>query len=75
MDFRKLSLQHRNQNIINISVVLNTIDAISFPTITRICLVDYDRLKFINSIQESFGNKLVTKEEVYNFCVSYEQNQ
>ena len=74
MDFKKLPLQYRNQNIVNISVVLNTIDAVSFPNILKICLVDLDRVRFINLIQNAFGNKLITKDDVYNFCVSYEQN-
>lgn len=74
MDFKKLPLHYRNQNIINISVVLNTIDGVNFPNILKLCLVDYDRVKFINLIQNAFGNKLITKEDVFNFCVSYEQN-
>lgn len=74
MDFKKLPSDLRNQNIINISVVLNTIDAVSFPNILRMCMADYDRVKFINLIQETYGNKIITKDDVYTFCVSFEQN-
>ena len=74
MDFKKLPSEIRNQNIINISVVLNTIDAVAFPSILKLCLVDYDRVKFINLIQTTFGGKEITKDDVYTFCLSYEQN-
>lgn len=74
MDYKKLPIEYRNQNIINISVVLNTIDPISFPNTLKICMSDLGRVKFINLIQETYANKLITKDDVYSYCTSYEQN-
>jgi hypothetical protein len=74
MEFQKLSLNVRNQNIENISVVLNTLDTINFPYVSRLCKMDMDRFKLINLIQRDFGGKVITKDEVYNFLIAFEKN-
>jgi|JI10StandDraft_1071094.scaffolds.fasta_scaffold245386_2 hypothetical protein len=74
MDFKKLPIDIRNENIVNISVVLNTLDAINFQQINKLCKVDLDRLKLINLIQNDFGSKVITKSEVYDYCVAFTKN-
>lgn len=73
MEYTRLSLEVRNQNIETISVVLNTLDAISFPSVFEMCKMDIDRFKLINLIQREFGNQLITKEAVYDFFESFEK--
>ena len=73
MDFAKLPLNIRNENIQNISVVLNTLDSINFPNIKALCISDFDRFRFINLIQNSISGK-IDKDSVYKFCIAYESN-
>lgn len=74
MDYKRLSTKLRNQNIENISVVLNTIDVINFPNIYSLCQSDIDRFKMINIIQKNFGDTQIDKEMIYKFCISFEEN-
>lgn len=74
MDYKRLSTKLRNQNIENISVVLNTIDVINFPNIYSFCQSDIDRFKFMNIIQKNFGDTQIDKEMIYKFCISFEEN-
>lgn len=74
MNYTKLPLRIRNKNIETISVVLNTLDSILFPNIITICKVDLDRFRMINSIQNELGNGEVTNNDVYQYCISFEQN-
>jgi hypothetical protein len=74
MDYKRLSTKLRNQNIENISVVLNTIDVINFPNIYSLCQSDIDRFKFMNIIQKNFGDTQIDKEMIYKFCISFEEN-
>jgi hypothetical protein len=74
MDYKRLSTKLRNQNIENISVVLNTIDVINFPNIHSLCQSDIDRFKFMNIVQKNFGDTQIDKEMIYKFCISFEEN-
>lgn len=74
MDYSKVPIDIRNQNIENISVVINTLDAVNFPYVTNLCKMDLDRFKLINLIQRDFGSKVITKDEVYAFLVAFEKN-
>jgi|688.fasta_scaffold268924_3 hypothetical protein len=74
MDYKRLSTKLRNQNIENISVVLNTLDVINFPNIHSLCQSDIDRFKMINIIQKNFGDTQIDKEMIYKFCISFEEN-
>ena len=72
MDYSRLPLDIRNNNIENIAVILNTLDIISFPNLNFLLKEDLKRFHFINKIQREMGNKIITKNEVYNYCVSIE---
>lgn len=72
MNYVRLPLETRNRNIENIAVVINTLDIVNFPNLNRICKEDLERFKFINRIQNEIGNRLITKGEVYNYCISVE---
>jgi len=74
MDYTKLPLKSRNKNIQTISVILNTLDGVLFPNTIKICKVDLDRFKMINIIQSELGNTEISKDDVYKYCTSFEQN-
>ena len=74
MDYSRLPLDIRNSNIENIAVVLNTLDVVNFPYTNTLCKMDIERFKLINLIQRDFGNKVISKDDVYTFCVSFEKN-
>jgi len=74
MDYTKLPLKLRNKNIQTISVILNTLDTVLFPNTIKICKVDLDRFKMINIIQSELGSTEITKDDVYKYCISFEQN-
>jgi len=74
MEYQKLPIAVRSNNIQNISVVLNTLDYIDFPYINNICQSDYERFKLINFIQNKLGEQASDKESIYKFCISFEKN-
>ena len=74
MQYKKIPLKERNSNIQNISVVMNTLDAIVFPNLVEICKTDLLRFKLINTVQIELGNACADKESIYKFFLSYEQN-
>jgi len=73
-EYAKLPLSVRNKNIQNIAVIINTLDAVLFPNIIKICEADLDRFKFINTVQRELGGESIDKESIYKFCVAFEQN-
>ncbi len=72
MDFKKLSLNVRNNNIENIAVVLNTLDAVIFPNLTVLLKEDLERFELINRIQTESEVTTITKDAVYKFCINQE---